>query len=236
MYLAALVTLTVCLVWIPIPYLVRRFQTMRLAARCKALNTIVLSFDDGPEASVTPYLLDFLKESNTKATFFLIGERASNNSDLVDRLLVEGHEVGSHTQYHTNAWTSLPWHSAKDIEMGVETIRQLGGREDLFRPPWGKITALGLLQSAFAGRALAWWTIDSGDSYAPRAIDDVLGEIRRKGGGVVLMHDIDITDGSRRQGTTNRDYIMELTRSIVEFAKNNDYQICRLGDLTSSRL
>ena len=232
---AMTVALIVCLVWIPIPSVVRRFQTARLSARCKARNSIVLSFDDGPEASVTPHVLDLLKESDTKASFFLIGEKASASTDLVARLLAEGHEVGSHTQRHFHAWKTLPWRSAKDIEMGAETVERLGGREDLFRPPWGKITALGLLQNVLAHRTLAWWTIDSGDSYVPRTIEDVLGEIRRKGGGIVLMHDINMDEVPQEEWTTNCNYILALTRSIIEFAQVNGYRICRLGDLTSAK-
>ena len=231
MYQAVIVMLAVGLLWIPIPVVVRYFQVWRLSARCKAKRAIVLSFDDGPDADVTPDLLDLLKQENEQASFFLIGKKVPNNKELVDRLLAEGHEVGSHTQQHLNAWKSLPWHSGKDIEAGVATIQTVGGSENLFRPPFGKVTALSLLQNVFASRLMAWWTIDSGDSYVPRAIEDVLDEIQRKGGGVVLMHDIDIhcrpDDGWR----TNRAYILALTESIVEFSRKHEYRICRLGDL-----
>ncbi len=57
---------------------------------------VALSFDDGPNARFTPQVLDLLKQNDAKATFFLIGERAEQNPELVRRILAEGNEVGNH--------------------------------------------------------------------------------------------------------------------------------------------
>jgi hypothetical protein len=57
---------------------------------------VALSFDDGPNAEFTPQVLELLKQNNAKATFFLIGERAERNPELVRRILEEGNEPGNH--------------------------------------------------------------------------------------------------------------------------------------------
>ena len=75
--------------------------------------------------------------------------------------------------------------------------------------------------------------MDSRDSWAQRPIDDVIAEIEARGGGVVLMHDFD-EYGSDRPGMEHIDYVLTLTRSIIEFAHANGYRLMRLGDLMKS--
>ena len=57
---------------------------------------IALTFDDGPSTAWTPTLLDGLKERGVKATFFLIGENADKNPEIVKRMAEEGHLIGNH--------------------------------------------------------------------------------------------------------------------------------------------
>ena len=62
-----------------------------------------LTFDDGPSTTVTPKILDILKEYNVKATFFLIGKNIEQNEkskELVKREFNEGHAIGNHTYSH----------------------------------------------------------------------------------------------------------------------------------------
>ena len=61
---------------------------------------IFLTFDDGPTKSVTPYILDLLKQENVKANFFVLGMRVDQNPDLVKREFDEGHFIGNHSYSH----------------------------------------------------------------------------------------------------------------------------------------
>ena len=63
---------------------------------------IALTFDDGPGSRTTPELLDFLKEHNVKATFFVIGINAKKHKDILARMAAEGHVVGNHSDQHKN--------------------------------------------------------------------------------------------------------------------------------------
>ena len=65
---------------------------------------VALTFDDGPNASSTPILLDGLKERKVRATFFLIGENVEKgeNEKIVKRMYEEGHLIGNHTYTHCN--------------------------------------------------------------------------------------------------------------------------------------
>ena len=64
----------------------------------------VLTFDDGPDPTTTPALLEVLRRRGARATFFLIGARAAAHPELVARIAAEGHEIGNHTWRDEPTW------------------------------------------------------------------------------------------------------------------------------------
>ncbi len=63
---------------------------------------IALTFDDGPNATLTPKLLDLLAARHLKATFFVVGQNAADHPDILKRAVREGHEIGNHSWSHPN--------------------------------------------------------------------------------------------------------------------------------------
>ncbi len=63
-------------------------------------KVVYLTFDDGPSKTVTPLLLDLLKQEDIKATFFVLGARAKSNPDLIKREYNEGHFIANHGYSH----------------------------------------------------------------------------------------------------------------------------------------
>lgn len=63
-------------------------------------KAVYLTFDDGPSKSVTPLILDLLKQENVKATFFLLGSRVELNPNIVKRTYEEGHYIANHGYSH----------------------------------------------------------------------------------------------------------------------------------------
>ena len=59
-----------------------------------------LTFDDGPSASVTPLILEVLKQNNIKATFFMLGSKVDANPEIAKRVYEEGHYVANHGYSH----------------------------------------------------------------------------------------------------------------------------------------
>jgi peptidoglycan/xylan/chitin deacetylase (PgdA/CDA1 family) len=216
--------------WFVLPFMARRLGEMRLRRVCRARRAIVLSYDDGPGASLTPRLLDLLGERGAKATFCMVGHRVENNPDMAARVLRAGHEVAGHTQRHFNAWKTSPTRVSRDLRAGQETTVRLGGNARLMRPPFGKLTLAGLIEIALLGIIPAWWTVDSRDSWGRRPIESVIAEIGAKGGGVVLMHDYDMhpeEDGGRAHLT----YVLTLTERILTFASENGYRVMTMGEV-----
>ncbi len=98
---------------------------------------IALTFDDGPDPSWTPAILDILKRENVPATFFVIGKNGDAYPDLLRRMVSEGHEVGNHTYTHPNLG-EVPGRMV-DLELNAtqRLIESTTGRSTLlFRPPY----------------------------------------------------------------------------------------------------
>ena len=216
--------------WFLVPFAWRRMQERELAARCSAARAIVLSYDDGPGAVLTPALLDLLEARQVRASFFMLGDRIAERPDTVRRLVEAGHDLGSHSEKHLNAWFALPWAVSRDVKAGMRTVVRAGGRPTLFRPPYGKVTLGGLLQAWRNNIMLCWWTVDTRDSWARRPTEDVLAEIKAKGGGVVLMHDYDSYDHGS-DPVSHVDHVLGLSSRILDFAREGGFRVLTVSEL-----
>ena len=94
---------------------------------------IFLTYDDGPNPSVTPKLLDILKESRASATFFVTGESLAHTEapSILRRMAAEGHTIGNHGQLHLK--TEYPGYEIS--QRRIETA--CGIHTDIFRAPYG---------------------------------------------------------------------------------------------------
>jgi peptidoglycan/xylan/chitin deacetylase (PgdA/CDA1 family) len=215
-------------VWFALPYILRKIQVTVLRRQCRNSRTIVLTYDDGPSALLTEKIVELLGANSVKATFFVLGHKLHAAGDVVDRLVRAGHEIGSHSYRHLNAWKCAPIAVYRDIEQGLATIKVFGACK-LFRPPHGKSTMATMAQVTMSNCAHAWWTIDSSDTWTkPMSIDRVVDRIRREGGGVILMHDHERTDAHERDA-----FVLALTERILELARTERYRIVPMGELCS---
>ena len=224
----------VCAAWFLLPFAWRKREEGELAARCRDARAIVLSYDDGPGTMLTTGLLDLFAARGVKASFFMLGDRVSAKPDIVQRLVADGHDLGSHSQTHVNAWKSLPGAWARDVDAGMQTVSRAGGKAALFRPPYGKLTLAGWRAEKKRGTHLAWWTVDTRDSWQRRPIDDVLAEIGAKGGGVVLMHDFD-SYGDGPEPVSHSEHVLALSERILDFAEERALRVMSLSQLEMAR-
>ena len=154
----------------------------RMSAKEKSLY---LTFDDGPEPRVTPWVLDVLNDFSAKATFFVVGENAGRHPALVDRMREEGHAVGNHTHRHLNGWRT----GSTEYLADVDRAQHLLGAQ-LFRPPYGRIARAqaAALKSRFT---IVMWDVLSKDYDAritpAQCVRNVLGASRN--GSIVVFHD-----------------------------------------------
>ncbi|WP_334128583.1 polysaccharide deacetylase family protein [Sneathiella sp.] len=213
--------------WIVVPYVYRLRNVRKLQERCARTNSIVLTYDDGPSANFTAALLGVLEEYNAPATFFTLGVQVDNNSHMIPELIAKGHEVGSHSYAHLNAWKDLPWRVAGDIEAGVKSLDRRNVPITYFRPPNGKITLGTLIQTWLKGRRMAWWTIDSSDTWENTLpLETLVDNVRAAGGGVVLLHDFE-----RKTDKERNNFVLDVTRQLLELAKTENFKVRTFGQL-----
>lgn len=101
---------------------------------------VAITFDDGPNKKITPKMLDLLAKYQIKATFFLIGEQIERNSEVVSRMIKEGHEIGNHTFSHHNITKLSTNELISEISKTDEALSSFNYQTKLFRPPYGSYT------------------------------------------------------------------------------------------------
>ncbi|HMD43105.1 MAG TPA: polysaccharide deacetylase family protein [Candidatus Acidoferrum sp.] len=99
---------------------------------------LALTFDDGPNPSITPKLLNLLGRYQAKAAFFVVGKFARNCPELLKETYERGHEIGNHTESHPNLFFCGPQETAIELRRCSETIEStILEHPRFFRPPFG---------------------------------------------------------------------------------------------------
>jgi peptidoglycan/xylan/chitin deacetylase (PgdA/CDA1 family) len=160
-------------------------------ARPSEAGRVYLSFDDGPDARWTPRILDFLAQTDARATFFVVGCRALGQAALVRRIAADGHALGNHTFSHRHPWTMTAPSARREVRDGAAAIADLIGRPPtFFRPPHGRLRRCMIEEAERSGQKLVLWdlsAVDWGPLGAARAI--ALRLATTQAGDIVLMHD-----------------------------------------------
>lgn len=163
---------------------------------------LTLSFDNGPEPTVTPRVLDVLAERGLKTTFFVIGEKLADPArrGLARRAHAEGHWIGNHTYTH-----SVPLGLQRDANSAESEIaRTQSAMGDLAHPdrwfrPFGgggnlddRLLKPTVVDYLVRGRfsCVLWNAIprdwDDPDGWVERALD----QCRSRTWSLMVLHDL----------------------------------------------
>ena len=147
-----------------------------------------LTFDDGPDPEVTPWVLDMLAQHGAKATFFVVGDQAAKHPDILEAVKKAGHVVGGHTMRHELGWRT-------DTTPYVQSaLASIDGLQPLFRPPYGKMTPAQARRIG-AHADLIMWDVLSGDfaldAQHAQEVAKAQARLQRRTrpGSVVVFHD-----------------------------------------------
>lgn len=154
----------------------------------KEKPSIAITFDDGPSGRYTGRLLDGLKERNVKASFFLIGENAKENPELVERIYKEGHLIGNHTYSHVQMTHLSEEAAVREIEKTDQVISAITGEHVAYmRPPFGAWQRE--LEVRMEVLPVLWsvdpldWTTENVDEIVSKVVTEV------EEGDIILLHD-----------------------------------------------
>ena len=156
-------------------------------------KVVYLTFDEGYENGYTADILDTLKKNNVKAAFFITGDYAEREPELVRRMVKEGHIIGNHTMNHP----SLPEISLSEYESELKELDELvyklcKAKVEYVRPPKGEYSEKTLAVLSEMGYKTVFWsfayvdwdvTVSRGGDYAFNQIYPYLDE-----GEVLLLH------------------------------------------------
>lgn len=120
---------------------------------------ILLTFDQGYENGYTAQILDTLKEKNVKALFFITGDYAQKESELIQRMIDEGHMIGNHGMEHKMASTLSAEELQEEISALHDYVAQHYNYEmQYFRPPCGDYDTEALQVIRDMGYQTVFWS------------------------------------------------------------------------------
>lgn len=195
-----------------------------------------LTFDDGPSKTVTPYILDILKNENIKVTFFVLGNRVEYNPEIVKRAFAEGHYIANHgyTHQYSSIYTSIEaiFDEYNKTEACIQNALQNPNyHSNLFRFPGGSNGGKyhNLKQEAkekLKENKIAYldWNALSNDSAGAKTKEELMENIQNTVGNknsvVILMHDA---------GDKISTY--ETLPEVIKFLKEKGYKFQNIYDV-----
>jgi len=199
----------------------------RTVCRTGDPSIMALTFDDGPNPSVTPQLLALLDRYNVKATFFLIGRHVRAVPSLAREIVERGHGIGNHTETHPSLALLSSRGIANELDRCDEAMFSATGLTARWmRPPYGfRSPLLNAIVVRRGNAGVAMWSVMARD-WKPQPAEPVIQRLRRaRGGDIVLLHDGDprALNGDRRHVIAALEYWLPRWKdSGVRFASMNE--------------
>lgn len=179
---------------------------------------IALTFDDGPSKNHTEKILNVLKEANASATFFILGSQVHNAPYLLQRMVLEGNEIGNHTYTHKQLTTLSKAKVEEEIYQTQEAIYEVTHQyPSILRPPYGSHNDM--VNDCAKETNVVTWSIDTEDwrsKNADAVVKKVLDEV--EDGSIILFHDIFASTA-------------EAIERLVPKLQEMDYQLVTVSEL-----
>ena len=195
-------------------------------------KNISLTFDCAWGAEDMPQILDTLKASGVKATFFVLGEWVDKFPEVIKRMAEEGHDVANHSDTHPHI-ASLGYEDIKkEITNANEKIEKATGKKnDLFRAPYGEYNDNVISAAEELGFYTIQWDVDSLD-WKNLGKENILNRVlsKTKNGSIILMH-----NGTKDTANVLDEMIKKLKekgfnfRPTSEFIYRDNYTIDHAG-------
>lgn len=197
---------------------------------------VFLTFDDGPTQSVTPFILDLLKQENIKATFFVLGNRVKANPELIKREFEEGHYIANHgythkySQIYQNSQTVLDEYNYTESCI-QEALENPNYHSRIFRFPGGSVggyyNSIKKQTKTFLkeqGIVSLDWNALSKDAEGAKTKEDLLQNVIETTGNkqsvVLLMHD-----------AADKILTYEILPDVIKYYRDNGYEFKNIYDI-----
>lgn len=189
---------------------------------------IALTFDDGPDPSWTPRVLDALAARDVRGTFFVVGERAARAPAVVRAIAAAGHDIASHGWSHRSLWLCGPRRTEAEVARTQTLIADLTGREpSAFRPPWGMVNAALFPILKRRNLPCVLWSIQP-EGLRPASAQEQVDYVLRRAhpGAIVDLHDAEGTPRAPER-------LVEALPGMIDGLRRQNYELVTVSDLLS---
>jgi peptidoglycan-N-acetylglucosamine deacetylase len=196
---------------------------------------VVLSFDDGPDETYTPQIVDILSREHVPAVFFMIGANIENNIPLVKRIYREGFEIGNHTFTHPNMAEVGRRRALLELNATRLLLESITGHSTvLFRAPYNADSEPETMQelepvalSKENNYLTVGESIDPNDWEKGISPDTIFARVvqQEAKGNIILLHDA----GGNREAT------VKILPKIIHYFKDKGYTFTTVADLIGKK-
>lgn len=149
---------------------------------------VALTFDDGPYDRVTNRIVKVLAKHDSRATFFVVGNRVERYADTMKNAYNKGNQIATHTFDHGDLSTMKKKQIRRELKRAFRVMKKINGENPtMLRPPYGNVNDK-MRQTIRI--PMIYWNVDTED-WASRNKDKILSRCKSiKDGDIVLMHDL----------------------------------------------
>ncbi len=206
--------------------LVKLFPHIVVRQWTPSAPSVAITFDDGPDETYTPKILDILAAHKVRATFFLIGQAAEKHPEVVARIVNEGHAIGNHTYFHSNLSRMAPWQVLLDLRKAEAVFTRLVGQAPaVVRPPYGALDPPAVEAVGREGFKVVLWTIDSLDWWGLKKGEIIKNVVPALKSGVIVLHHSSGGPGEDLTGT------LEALPEIIRTLKDQGYRFLTVPEV-----
>lgn len=183
-------------------------------------KVLSISFDAAWGSANTLEILNILDEYDVRTTFFLVGFWAEKYPELVEEMVVRGHEIGNHSATHPHMSTLNDAQIREELRIVSDLVEHITGKPTtLFRPPYGEYNDAVVRISREEGYECVQWNVDSLD-WKNRGTQDMINQCTKSinPGDIVLFHN-------------DSQYILQALPTILKTYKDAGYQIIPISEL-----
>ena len=179
---------------------------------------VALTFDDGPNDTATPRLLEVLARYEVRATFFCMGKFARQEPALVREIVAAGHLLGNHTMTHPRLSLQPATRVRQELADCNALLEDIAGNAvRYFRPPFGARRPVVLQLARELGLTPVMWNV-TGYDWEPIGADGILRNLergvarnqRRRRASNLLLHD----GGHSAMGIPRLDTVLAVERLL----------------------
>lgn len=181
---------------------------------------VALTFDAAWGSDKTLKIVEILKKSGIRGTFFLVGFWIEQNKDKVKLIHDAGFDIGTHSETHPKMSSLSQAKISEELEFSISKIKAITGESvKFFRAPFGDYNDSVINIAGSLGLKTIQWDVDTLD-WKGLSANEILSRVKQytKNGSIILCHN-------------NSDYILEALPLMISYLQNQGYQMVTMSEL-----